>query len=35
MVRQEQRTAPDAAEETEETERLRDAEAQAQEQAGM
>ena len=34
MVRQEQRTAPDAAEQTE-TERLRAAEAHAQEQAGM
>ncbi len=34
MVGQEQRTAPDAAEQTEETERLRAAEAQAQQQAG-
>ena len=34
MVRQEQRTAPDVAEQTE-TERLRAAEAHAQEQAGM
>jgi len=33
MVGQEQRTAPDAAEQTEETERLRAAEAQAQQQA--
>ena len=34
MVGQEQRTAPDAAEQTEETEKLRAAEAQAQQQAG-
>ena len=34
MVGQEQRTAPNAAEQTEETERLRAAEAQAQQQAG-
>ena len=34
MVGQEQRTAPDAAEQTEETERLRAAEAQAQQQVG-
>ena len=33
MVGQEQRTAPDAAETTEETQRLRAAEAQAQQQA--
>ena len=33
MVGQEQRTAPDAAEQTEETQRLRAAEAQAQQQA--
>ena len=34
MVGQDQRTAPDAAEQTEDTERLRAAEAQAQQQVG-